>query len=253
MLNNQQVKKGNLIIVVMLIMVLVMLLPVAIGALISGVWFLGLPLMVSCILIGWGIYKKFKEHSKAEIIIPEKKDNTHPHSPDQEKNSDILILGEWIIDAESWKQFIITEKKLRNEDSIYLFIGAIVMGTMGLMAARDVNLITAILFASAIGLIVVWLRRYFAIKNLKMQMLTPRQIVITPTTVFINAQAFTLIGENRYLRKVEMMNKNQQDIIEFTIGWETRKGHTFDELRIPVASSNFTQAENILNYFNKTQ
>ncbi|HET8964155.1 MAG TPA: hypothetical protein VFM99_09670 [Chitinophagales bacterium] len=252
MLNNQQVKKGNFIIVVMLLIVVVMLLPVAIGALVSGVWFLGLPLMVSCILIGWGIFKKIKEHRKAEIIIPDKKDNAYPHSPYQEEKSDTLILGEWTIDAETWKQFILTEKKMRNEDSIYLFIGAIVMGTLGLMADRDVNFITAILFASAIGLIVVWLRRYFALKNLKKEMFAPRKIIITPTTVFINAQAFTLIGENRYLRKVEILNKNQIQLIEFTIGWETRKGHTFDELRIPVASSNFTQAEHILNYFNKT-
>lgn len=252
MLNNQQIKKGNLIIVVILIMVLVMLLPVAIGALVSGVWILGLPLMISCILIGWGIFKKIKEHRKAEVLIPEVKNSTHPHSPIQEKKSDSIILGEWTIDAENWNQFIITEKKLRNEDSIYLFIGAIVMGTIGLMSARDVNLLTALLFASAIGLVVVWLRRYFALKNLKMEKHSPKKIVITPTTVFINAQVFTLIGENRYLRKVEMIKKNQQDIIEFTIGWETRKGHTFDELRIPVASSTFTQAEHILNYFNKT-
>lgn len=251
MLNNQQVKKGNLIIVVILIIVLVMLLPIAISALVSGVWFFGLPLMLSCILIGWGVFKKMKENRKAEMIIPEKKNIVHPHSPYQEEKSDTLILGEWTIDAEAWRQFILIEKKMRNEDSIYLFIGAIVMGTLGLMADRDVNLITAILFAGAVGLIVVWLRKYFALKNLK-KGIAPRKIIVTPTTVFINTQAFTLNGENRYLRKVEILNKNQLQLIEFTIGWETRNGHTFDELRIPVASTNFTQAEHILNYFNKT-
>lgn len=246
MLNDNQAKKGKLLQVIILIAIVIMIIPVAIGALVSGVWFLGLPLALASVLLLWSIYSNFREYRQELPSVPKASAGNQPHSPG-EITPELTVLGEWTVDTSTWKRFMKAERSLRNTDSIYMFIGALLLG---IFALRNANIFIAIALTVVIGLIIVIGRRYFALKNLRVR--TPCKVVITPTLVFLNEQSYAITDANRYLKKVQMIEKDQLRIIEFTIGWVTRNGPTFDELRIPVTTDTFAQAENVLNYFNKT-
>lgn len=253
MLNNKQAKKGSILVAVLLALVVIIIAPLAIGALLGGVWYFGLPLAISCALIIWSILQNIRKSKEADIEIPATINTATAFADVTETASHArnTIIAQWHVNAEMWNAFIRIEKKLRNSDSVYMFIGTIIMGSIGLMLTRGVSLLTAVIFSAGLGCIVVWLRRYFALRNIQAVPPEGYRIIITPDTVFLNSQAYSLLNENRYLRKVHILNTNGLRMIEFTIGWNTRKGPTFDELRIPVPETNFAEAEKIITYFKK--
>lgn len=250
MLNDEQVRRGRIAITIMLGMIVLMIAPIGIAALFSGAWYLGLPLCISSGLILWGIRNNIRNNSK--IKSSTSKAFVNNATPSDMSNDIPEPLAYWEIDYPTWKIFMQTEKKLRNEDSAYLFIGTIIIGCIGLMSARQLAFFQALPYAAGIGILIVLIRRYFALRNLQNNKNNPTTIIITANKIQINKQEYSLRGDNRWISGIQLKNAHNTDYIEFTIAWSTRNGNTFDELRIPVPQGKFAEAEKVIQYFTKT-
>ncbi|MFN3938938.1 MAG: hypothetical protein ACK4IY_00035 [Chitinophagales bacterium] len=251
MLNDEQLRRGHTGIAIMLSMIVLMITPMGIAALFSGAWYFGLPLCIASGLILWSI-RAHISRGKKKTSEP-KLFETHPTQlPAASPEKDAAPIAHWLVDNNTWKIFMQAEKKLRNEDSAYFFIGTLIVGCIGLMSARHLPFFRALPYAAAIGLLIVLLRRYFALRNLQNNKNQAIPIIISKDKIQIKEQVYSLIGENRWISGIQLKNAHNTDYIEFTIEWSTRNGNTFDELRIPVPEGKFAEAEKVIQHFTKT-
>ncbi len=181
-----------------------------------------------------------------ELRAAEKKENSTVNKTENRYNN-VPQLFHWEFDADAWKQFMTSEKKYRNSDSIYLIIAGILLGTYSLIRNRHADIKTAVLLSAILIVVIAFLRRQLTLRALS----TGKKInavTITDRFVRVNDQFFSLSSENRMLSKVRLITDGHPFILEFTISWQTRSGPTFDELRIPVPEE---QKEDVLLYIEK--
>jgi membrane protein implicated in regulation of membrane protease activity len=161
------------------------------------------------------------------------------------------VLAQWETDAHTWKAFVKNERNYRNSDNIYYFIGVVLLGTPFLMLARAVPWTGALVFSAVFGLLIVYLRRSLSLKKLQPRSgQVPGQVVIGKGYVVLNGHTFDLYSESRHTTRVQFLPDQQPAILEFTIAWITRKGRTFDELRVPVPQNQMEKAKEVVKYFN---
>lgn len=165
---------------------------------------------------------------------------------------DVHIIAEWETDPSTWQQFTINERKYRNEDNIYFFIAVLILGTLVLMLSRSASFWLALGISAGMGAIIVYIRRSLSLSNLQPgNQKSARRVIISDAFVSLNGHTFDLFSASRNTRKVRFLPDESPAILEFTIEWMTRKGPTFDELRVPVPAANFQQAAAVVQYFQK--
>jgi hypothetical protein len=74
--------------------------------------------------------------------------------------------------------------------------------------------------------------------------------VITNRIANVNGKPIVFHGDGKWLRKVDIKEKNNINVLEITFEWKTGKGITFDELRIPVPKGKLREAIELLDCLN---
>ena len=68
---------------------------------------------------------------------------------------------------------------------------------------------------------------------------------ISPNLNQINGKLNPYRSDRFWLKKIQML-AGDPEVIEFTYSWDTRKGRTFDELRIPVPAGRGEEARALI-------
>jgi len=240
---------------IILIGLSVLILPLGIiGFFSSGFSYIGLIWLVFAISGGLLLYsgiasiRSASKTKKDEAILKAALD---PESSGTEKEEiKATILADWKYDDETWEAFKQNEKSYRKEDNIYYFIGVVILGTIGLLIFRSANLFVAVAISAILGGIMVLLRSNLSLSKLKKTSGPYSQrAIIGEGYVLMNGHTFDLFDTGRYTSKVEFLPDENPPILEFTIKWMTRKGATFDELRVPVPNNKIEEAIQIVTHF----
>ncbi len=76
------------------------------------------------------------------------------------------------------------------------------------------------------------------------------EIVITNGTATVNGKPTVFQGDGKWLRKADIKEMNNINVLEIIYEWKTGKGITFDELRIPVPKGKLREAMELLDCLN---
>lgn len=159
------------------------------------------------------------------------------------------ILDTWTFSNEQWQKFINIEKKNKREDNIYFGIGILILSTPMLMILRDTNFMTSLLFTAPLAILIPWLRQQFGNPHLKNH-IGESIVKIYPDYLIINDKKIDLYGKRKWIKNMKIIETTSDfKLLEFTIEWNTRKGNTNDETRIPIPKNKEQKAKELIEFY----
>lgn len=159
------------------------------------------------------------------------------------------VMAHWNIDTPTWEAFKINEKKYRTSDNRYFLAAFLIVGTIILMFSRAAPIFIAAPIVLVIGIITITARKSVALKKLIVAPAVPLSVTVGRRQLIMNGVLYHLQSDRISTRKVRLLTEETPMILEFTQYWPTRRGETFDELRIPVPSYAQAEAQKVVDNF----
>jgi hypothetical protein len=160
-------------------------------------------------------------------------------------------LETWEFSSADWNTYVNTAKSLKKEDSIYMGIAFLILGIPFLMLVRNVSFITASFFVIPFAILIPWLRHKLSTSYLKHK----QDVVLVnfyPDYILINDKKIELISKNRWIKNMKIIkDKNASKLLEIDVAWSTRRGDTFDEVRIPIPNNKLLKAEMLIEFYSR--
>lgn len=242
-----------------------MILPIAIGALLSTqdttAFMLGLMLFVASSLLIYGgikmLIKSRNEKKRTEEIFNKVIEETNKTITLNSKTSEVLkdhseqknaaeVLAQWNFNKKEWTDFIKWETKERRVNTIIEASWVLILGTLMIVVFRNGNFLIAALISLIIGLIYYFFKIKLTSKSYK-TILNENKIIITPVAVIINDSFNAFRNEDYWLGTVKILKEANFSVFEIEYHWNTRRGGTFDEIRIPIPHNKLEEAEKVKN------
>ena len=167
----------------------------------------------------------------------------------QEK--DLKLLARWIYSVDEWKRFLKSERKERKSNVFYEAIAIFVLGGLVLNFLRSAPMLFSFLFSGVFAIIYAVIKFYLRMNAVKWSGNSFPFVNIMDDELVINNKRTAFNKDGKRLRKSVCKEVGGITILEITYEWMTRKGITFDEIRIPVPSGKHSEAMELCNKFLK--
>lgn len=233
------------------------MLPVAITMLVdfpSYIGILGATLLTGSLLLMYGgiqmllKHKKNKQQALEEML--EMKHLAQSAEGDIATDATINCLAKWHYRKEDWNKFIRWEKKERFSNIMAELFWIILLGTLLLKWARSAEWAMALIVSGSIGIIYGGLKYWFTTQAYG-KTENDAVVMITDNSVYINGVVNPFQNERYALKSVELKSNALLTVLEISYGWKTRRGSTFDEIRIPVPQGKEEEAMNVVQLIQK--
>ena len=246
-MDQQVVSKGSKLVAIIYWGLALLVSPIAIGGLLSfpnqaaaiGLVFL----LISLFFLWagfrqWSLSKQVLEEA-AEIISLSKE-----ASLVENKQPDHGLPIVWEYSSAQWLQFTRWEQRERRTNTFIEAFVLVVLGSLMIVISRGANWIIALLVSIVIAAIYYWLKIWLTLRGIAQPDPENRyRVIIQANGVLVNGRYHALQNQQRWLGKLTLHEKVEPAILEFTFHWNTRRGETFDELRIPVPPEAIAQAK----------
>jgi len=166
---------------------------------------------------------------------------------DAKSVNDVTILARWHYSNEEWNRFLKWERSKRKTSSTIQALLIIVLGSLLLRNLRDTSWTIAIAISGGLA-IIYWLGKYFISMNAIGKRAT-NEVIITNRSVIINGKVNSFKDGLYWLKKVELIEENEIQVIQFEYGWNTRKGPGSEEIRVPVPFLKLDEAKEIIKQY----
>ena len=165
----------------------------------------------------------------------------------QQTLGDIIMLAHWKYTNDEWNKFLKWERSRRKTSSTVEAILIIILGSLLLRSVRDASWIAAIGFSGAFA-VIYWIGKYYISMD-SFGKKKANEVVITTRSVIINGKVNTFHDGLYWLKKVQLIEENEITVIEFVYEWNTRKGPSSEEIRVPVPVNKIDEAREIANLY----
>lgn len=155
---------------------------------------------------------------------------------------------QWRYPVDVWEAYVKAEGKAKGEDNIYAAIGVLILGTPALMLLRGAGIWLSLAIVIPIALVFGYGRQYYVMKRLKSVMKDP-QVGIGHDKLHFGRKSIEIFNRHKWISGLRIFERDGMKLLEFTCSWDTRKGPTFDEYRIPVLPEHEAEAQLLLDYF----
>lgn len=167
--------------------------------------------------------------------------------PFSEKNT---LLAHWTYSDEEWKMFTKKEFNFRIREALVLWLLLTGIGTLLLSGYREMGYLAAFITCFSTGGVITLIRFIIAYNARNANSSKPGDVIISAKSILINGTYHILNDENKTLSKLELLKDETPQILEFTVIWNTRKGQTNEQIRVPVPSDKLTEAVKLAALFN---
>ena len=158
-------------------------------------------------------------------------------------------LDTWTFSSEEWNSFIKEAKLLKKEDNIYMAIATLIVGIPFLMLSRKITFFMTLFFVIPFAIIVPWVRNKMSTSHLK-PIKNKAIIKFYTQYITINKRRIDLYADKKWIKNMKIIDgKNGLKLLEIEIAWSTRKGDTFDEIRVPIPTDKLERAEALIEYY----
>ncbi len=234
--------------------------PIGLGLLLSyphEIWWLGIILSGSSILLlysGIQTIKKSREDEKKaqqflmKMLVENEKKNDQKEIASIPSSTETkpVLLASWEFSIAEWQHFL--KKELNNlvTESIILFISIAILGAALLIFTKGASFSIAAIVSAVVGGIIGVLKYLLKKNTLQYHSKKNVSILIGLDSVILNGKLVVLRDENKWLSAVSIKTDQSPEIIEFVYNWNTRKGNTFDEFRIPIPNDKLSEAKDVV-------
>lgn len=266
---DQKIRTKSSVISGIIVLILgIIMLPIAIGLSLSKgdsvATLLSIVFLVSCILLIYGgiatiikSKKELKHSNELQKRVNEKlaTTNLNYNTISENKidfNSSIEeesvmkfeseILANWTFNKSEWLQFITWEKKERRLNTFFESFWILLLGAVFIIVFRGASFLIATSISLSIGIIYWIIKIQFTSKPFK-NIREENKIVITNVAVIINDSYQPFRNEDCWLGQIKIFEKENLNILEIQYHWNTRKGSTYDEIRVPIPYNKKAEAE----------
>jgi hypothetical protein len=166
----------------------------------------------------------------------------------QENEKSILV--HWYYSIAEWEEFI---KKEKTRKEIYILADSILVGLAGaalIYLLFDMSWILSVATCSVIAVAYGVSMSCARFLKIKWKGSKVPEIVIANGTATVNGKPTVFHGDGKCLRKVDVKENNSINILEITFEKQTRKGTSFDEIRIPVPRGKLREAMELQDCLN---
>lgn len=167
--------------------------------------------------------------------------------PFPDKNT---LLAHWTYSDEEWKIFTKKEFNISIREALVVWLMLVGIGTWLLSGYREMGHLAAFITCFCTGGLITFIRYIIAYNARKANSSKPGDVIISAKSILINGIYHTLNDEHKTLSKLELLNDENPKILEFTVIWNTRKGQTNEQVRVPVPSDKLTEAIKLVEVFN---
>lgn len=161
------------------------------------------------------------------------------------------VLAHWYYSVEEWEAFTRTEKKIRGEEVLLEALLITVLGTLLLHFTRGASWVVALAICMVIGTIYALIRYTMRLNTIRWRNPSLPEVIITNSAVIINGNKLDYHSETRWLRRADLAEKEGRNLLAITYEWQTRKGVTFDEIRIPIPKGRLKEGMEIQQRLNQ--
>jgi hypothetical protein len=167
--------------------------------------------------------------------------------PFPDKNT---LLAHWTYSDEEWKVFTKKEFNFRIREALVVWLLLVGIGTWLLSGYREMGYLAAFITCLSVGGLITFIRFIIAKNARKANSSKPGDVVISAKSILINGTYHTLNDELKTISKIELLKDETPQLHEFTVIWNTRKGQTNGQVRVPVPSDKLTEAVKLVELFN---
>lgn len=261
---------GTVVSHVILIVLGVMLFPVSVGMLMSfphWLFWLGMLLFVSCCTFFYSAFMGLRRGARqvqqlthvqqqlrnipvaaisdsqrtvtSTVPLPEEPMQHEQFEPGQ-------LLVKWVISGQEWSAFYAGERKKRLESLWIESLLLVILGTGLLLLVRKAPWLLALGISTGIAMI-WWIAKYFLHLKVLQSNRSQNQIIITTSSVQINGRLHVFYDEHVTPGSFQLLTNSRPMVVEIRYHWQTRRGATYEELRVPVPSGKETEAQEVVN------
>ncbi|MFM9944993.1 MAG: hypothetical protein ACKVQB_07135 [Bacteroidia bacterium] len=211
------------------------------------------------LLGGYQNIKKGKEKDKAvndyenqirEQVNAIKNKVQQSNSPYEAKDTDVYtpdIIATWNYTKDEWKLMIKKETTRRLKEGIWVTLLIGLLGGWILRRSEGITFLTGFIISLAVGIIVSLLK--VLLSNNLFNLRKRNSIIITTNALIINGKFKTVSDMDIHLEYVKPVKINEDNFIEFSLQWMTRRGVTNDQMRIYVPRIYEKDIQKILDYY----
>ena len=247
----------------------VMLLPLGIGALASypdKIWPLGLLLLASSgVLIYSGINsirtssKKLKKTDgqindivkqvntgslKNSIPVKSKAETSIDKLPNDTAN---VALACWNYSNDEWAKFYKWERKERKTNTLTESLIIVLFGTFFIYITRESDVFLSLAISLCVAITYGLIKYFLTMASLSNASKKQNQVIFTNSSVVINGKLNPFKDDNYWLGKIEILEEPEPKVMEITYHWSTRKGNSFDEIRVPIPKGKLGEAVQLVD------
>lgn len=258
---------GALFTGILLIFVGIIILPVAVGLCFSyphELWMAGPVLLICSGMILYGAIRSLRKSSKklktldaqikniqlaANSVSPPSREslNSDPVASGSQKSVPVIadadtVLVRWTISPEEWKRFFEWESGERKSSNIIVSICIAVFGSLLLRYTRDATWGVAMAFSGVIALAYGLLSYYFHMSSVGSRGNKNNTVIVTVSSILINNKLNSFHDEDRWMAGVKIVEDADPKIFEVSYEWETRRGVTNDQVRVPIPKGKLGEA-----------
>jgi hypothetical protein len=207
------------------------------------IWWAGLLLILCGILVGYGCISGYRSARKEKQISDEQMSIIMQHGKVTDQNENKFeVLTTWAYSISEWKEFMKWEKKERSSGTSMETAIIVGLGTLAIHFLKGEDWITAFAISIVMGLIYGVVKYIITMSSIKLDENKLPEVIITNQSVIVNGRMNRFYGNNLWLGKVEIKETKAFNILEITYCWSTRRGETFDEIRVPIPKGSLKEA-----------
>jgi hypothetical protein len=207
------------------------------------IWWAGLLLTLCGILVGYGSISSYRSSKKERKISDEQMSIIKRRARTSEQGeSKFEVLTTWAYSISEWKAFMKWEQKERSSGTLMEAAILVGLGTLAIHFLKGEDWITAFTISIVVGLIYGIVKYIITMSSIKLDEKKLPEVIITNQSVIVNGHMNRFYGNNLWLGKVDIKETKAFNILEITYCWYTRRGETFDEIRIPIPKGSLKEA-----------
>ncbi len=246
-MDQQVVSKGSKLAAIIYWGLAIMVAPIAIGGLLGSatvVFAVGVVFLLISLFLLWAGFRQWHLSKQVLDEANEVIRLSASASEIRQNRADDSLPIIWEYSKEAWLQFAQWERKERTTNTAVEAIVLVVLGTLMIIISRGAHSTIALSISIVIAGIYYWLKIWLTLRGITQPDTENRyRVVIHEDGVLVNGRYHALQNQQRWRGKLTLNEKLVPAILEFTFYWNTRKGETFDELRIPVPADAIAQAK----------
>lgn len=207
------------------------------------IWWAGLLLILCAVLIGVSAVSMYRAMKNERAMADKQMELVSRAKASSEiLQADAHILASWVYKLSEWNEFMKWETQKRRRDTILEAVLLTIACVILIRFAKNEDWTVALTLSIAFGIFYGLMKYFLMMQSIKLNRQKQPEVIITTEAIVVNGRMNRFYGNNLWLGKVEVKEVEAFNILEVTYCWGTRRGKSFDEIRVPIPKGSLKEA-----------